>query len=95
MQTADADALQGIRRWSAHILFPLSLYQAGRYLAACGACVAFNCGAGTVLANRGLVFYPWLVLPAAPPVCLVGLALFALLPLLVQGKEWLSCDGPG
>ncbi len=61
------------------------------FVLAAGLVLLITAVPGVVLANRGLVFYPWLFWPAALPVCLAGLALFALLPLLVQGKEWLSC----
>ena len=91
MQTADAMRCKGygVGRRTSFSLFRFTKRDAIWLLA--GLVLLLTAVPGAVLANRGLVFYPWLFWPAAPPVCLVGLALFALLPLLVQGKEWLSC----
>ena len=91
MQTADAMRCKGygVGRRTAFSLFRFTKRDAIWLIA--GLVLLITAVPGVGLANRGLVFYPWLFWPAALPVCLAGLALFALLPLLVQGKEWLSC----
>ncbi len=91
MQTADAMRCKGygVGRRTAFSLFRFTKRDAIWLIA--GLVLLITAVPGVVLANRGLVFYPWLFWPAALPVCLAGLALLALLPLLVQGKEWLSC----
>ncbi len=91
MQTSDAMRCKGygVGRRTSFSLFRFAKRDAG-WLA--GGLVLFSAAlTGAVLANQGLVFYPWLFWPSLPPLCLMGLALFALLPLLVQGKEWISC----
>lgn len=91
MQTADAMRCKGygVGRRTSFSLFRFTPRDAA-WLAA-GLALFALAAAGAILANRGLVFYPWLFWPAVPWPCLAGLGLFAMLPLLVQGKEWLSC----
>lgn len=91
MQTADAMRCKGFGSGKRTVF---SLYrfgvQDGVLLGVSAALLALAVW-GVALANAGLSFYPFLR-GGAPSAALFGCLLaFCLLPLFVQGKEWLSC----
>ena len=90
MQTADAMRCKG---YGSGKRTTFSLYsftvRDGIWLVVVLASLAVSITAA-VMANAGLFFYPWRSWRTIPPLCLVGMVGFMLLPILMQTKEWFA-----